>query len=286
MTLAEVAVSRSTSPEDSAIVRLPTITAEATARFAGAEPFPHAVFDDTLMLPSESVLASFPDERWQSWRRYRDEYQRGKLICSDVTRMSPLLQRLVAECSAPPFLDALAALTGVGQLIPDPYLEGGGLHATLAGGTLAPHTDFHVYTRLGLYRRLNVLVYLNPEWTDADGGALQLFATGSGAPSVEIAPVFGRLVVFRTDDRSPHGFTTPVAAGRVRRSLAFYYYTATESAEFAGDTNTYWLDHGAAGRMRRRVRLAAYRALLTGSRACSFAAHRCNPNLGSRVRPD
>jgi hypothetical protein len=286
MTLAEVEASRSTSPEESVVARLPTITAAATARFADAQPFPHAVFDDTVSLPSESVVAAFPDERWKSWRRYRDEYQRGKLICSDVTRMPPLLRRLVADCNAPPFLDALAELTGVGQLIPDPYLEGGGLHATLAGGTLAPHTDFHVYTRLGLYRRLNVLVYLNPGWTDADGGELQLFAPGSAEPSVEIAPVFGRLVVFRTDDRSPHGFTTPVAPGRVRRSLAFYYYTATESDEFAGDTNTYWRDHGTSGRMRRRIRLAAYRALLTGSRACSFAAHRCNPNLGSRVRPD
>jgi hypothetical protein len=270
---------------ESAIVLLPTITAEATARFARAQPFPHAVFDGVVAAPSDAVLTSFPDEQWQSWRRYRDQYQRGKLICSDVTQMPPLLQRIVADCSAPPFLEALAELTGVGQLIPDPYLEGGGLHATLAGGTLAPHTDFHVYTRLGLYRRLNVLLYLNPQWTNADGAGLQLFAPGSAEPSVEIAPVFGRMVVFRTDDRSPHGFTTPVAAGRIRRSLAFYYYTATESQEFAGDTNTYWQDHGAADRARQRLRLAAYRALLTGSRAFSFAAHRCNPNLGSRVRP-
>jgi hypothetical protein len=94
------------------------------------------------------------------------------------------------------------------------------------------------------------------------------------------------MVVFRTDDRSPHGFTTPVAARHYRRSIALYYYTATETEGFAGDTNTYWKTHGEPSTRTRRARLAAYRSLLTGSRALSMLAHRCNPNLGSKVRPE
>jgi hypothetical protein len=143
-----------------------------------------------------------------------------------------------------------------------------------------------VYPRLGLFRRVNVLLYLNPGWSRADGGALELFGPDLEHPVATIDPVFGRLVVFRTDDRSPHGFTRPVADGRYRRSLALYYYTATEAPDFSGDTNTYWKTHGDATGAKRRTRLAAYRSLLTGSRALSMLAHRCNPNLGSRLRPE
>jgi hypothetical protein len=54
----------------------------------------------------------------------------------------------------------------------------------------------------------------------------------------------------------------------------------------AGDTNTYWKTHGETATSKRRIRLAVYRTLLLGSRGFSMLAHRCNPNLGSRVRPE
>jgi hypothetical protein len=255
--------------------------------FGAAAPFPHLVLDDCLD-PGLVEVLDFPDADWSGWQRYRDEYQLGKLICSDVSIMPERVRALVQELSAPPFLHFLEELTGIAALIPDPYLEGGGLHASGPGATLTPHTDFHVYARLGLYRRLNVLLYLNPGWEHADGGALELFDPESDFTSSvrSIAPVWGRMVVFRTDDRSPHGFTVPVAPGRLRRSVALYYYTATETHAFAGDTNTYWKTHGDASTKQRRARLAAYRTLLTGSRALSMLAHRWNPNLGSNVRPE
>jgi hypothetical protein len=140
-----------------------------------------------------------------------------------------------------------------------------------------------------LFRRVNVLLYLNPGWQHDDGGALELFAPDDADATAAVQavdPIFGRMVIFRTDDRSPHGFTDPVGAGRYRRSLALYYYTSTEAPEFSGDTNNYWKTHGSTAAPRRRLRLAAYRTLLTGSRVLSMLAHRCNPNLGSRLRPE
>ncbi len=260
--------------------------AELRRRFDAAQPFPHLVLDGVLDVDPASVVAEFPAEQWPGWTRYRDEYQRRKLTCSDLAAMPPVLRELTRELCEPAFLGFLEAVTGLAGLVPDPYLEGGGLHAGGAGATLTPHTDFHVYPRLGLFRRVNVLLYLNPGWTTSDGGALELFGPDMTTPAASIDPVFGRMVIFRTDDRSPHGFTRPVAAGRYRRSLALYYYTAEEAPDFSGDTNTYWKTHGDTTGTSRRTRLAAYRALLTGSRALSMLAHRCNPNLGARVRPE
>jgi hypothetical protein len=266
---------------------LPAEPAEVLRRrFEAAGPFPHVVLDDVLSADPAAMVAEFPNDDWSGWTRYRDEYQRGKLICSDLAAMPPTLRSLTRELCEPAFLAFLETVTGIERLVPDPYLEGGGLHAGGAGATLTPHTDFHVYPRLGLFRRVNVLLYLNPGWTPADGGALELFGADVDVPAASIDPVFGRMVIFRTDDHSPHGFTRPVADGRYRRSLALYYYTAVEAPDFSGDTNTYWKMHGDTTDPRRRVRLATYRTLLTGSRALSMLAHRCNPNLGGRVRPD
>jgi hypothetical protein len=273
------------APADRLLVTLPDPAALA-AEFPSQTPFPHVVLDDVLAVEADELETEFPSADWPGWTRYRDEYQRGKLMCSDVAAMPPLLRSLTQELCAPAFLQFLEAVTGVESLIPDPYLEGGGLHAGGPGATLAPHTDFNVYPRLGLYRQLNVLLYLNRGWRTEDGGALELFAGDYDTPARSLDPVFGRMVIFRTDDRSPHGFTRPVADGCFRRSLALYYYTATENNAFAGDTNTYWKSHGDAAAPRQRARLAAYRTLLFGSRGLSMLAHRCNPNLGSKVRPE
>jgi hypothetical protein len=257
-------------------------------RYLAAGPFRHLVLDDFLAVDREILAADFPTPEWAGWERYRDEYQKGKLICSDVARIPPTTRALVEELSAPAFLHFLETVTGIEKLLPDPYLEGGGLHASGPGATLTPHTDFHVYTRLDLYRQVNVLLYLNPDWRPEDGGALELFEPGTdyAQPVHSIDPVWGRLVIFRTDDRSPHGSTKPVAHNRFRRSIALYYYTAHDTGSFAGDTNTYWKTHGVIDTRARRLRMATYKGLLNGSRALSMLAHRSNPNLGSRVRPE
>src|SRR5205085_3553897 len=148
------------------------------------------------------------------------------------------------ELQSGPFLQLLERITGIERLIPDPYLEGGGLHLSTGGGILAPHTDFHLYRRLGLYRRVNILVYLNPVWRPGDGGELELMHAKRPDNKVRIDPRWGRCVIFETSDISVHGFTNPVRQGAVRRSLALYYYTSTEATVFSGDATTHWREHG------------------------------------------
>lgn len=255
-------------------------------RFETARPFPHVVLDGQLAASPEEIVSVFPSPEWDGWQRYGDEYQKGKMICRDIEVIPDPFRSIIEEASAPSFLQFLEHVTGIGKLLVDPYLEGGGLHASGAGGILAPHTDFHVYTRLQLYRRINVLIYLNPEWEQQWGGCLELFADQKATvPVLTVVPTLGRIVIFQTDDRSVHGFTKPIdAGGRYRRSIALYYYTSEEAGTFSGDTNTYWKQHGEQSG-RQRLRLGAYRGLLFGSRALSWMAHRVNPNLGSRLKP-
>jgi len=258
---------------------------ELRRSFARAAPFPHVVLDGFLRAEADEVLPSFPDQSWSGWHRYKDEYQRGKMVCRDIELIPEPFTSMIHELSSPSFLSFLEQVTGIKALIPDPFLDGGGLHCSGAGGILAPHTDFHIYPRLNLYRRLNVLVYLNPDWEVDWGGCLELYASPEDAtPAATVVPRWGRCVIFRTDDRSVHGFSQPIAADRWRRSLALYYYTSTETESFSGDRSTHWRRHGSFHGVAR-LQFEAYRALLLGSRALSVLAHRVNPNIESRAQP-
>lgn len=252
--------------------------------FENATPFPHLAIDDFVAAPRDETLAEFPGDEWDGWHRFKDAYQAEKRYCQDLSIIPPLLAGMIQELNSAPFLRFLEQVTGIERLLPDPYLEGAGLHCSGPGGVLAPHTDFHIYPRLQLFRRINILVYLNPEWDESLGGCLELYRKGDDMPSRTVVPAWGTCVLFRTDDQSVHGFSKPIAAGHWRRSIALYYYTSTDAAEFSGDETTHWQTHGTLS-SAGQARLALYRIALKASRACSRIAHQLNPNVSVRPRP-
>lgn len=247
------------------------------ARFTSAAPFPHLVLDDFLHLKPEEVAGSYPEPDSPHWNKRQDFYQSGKMYCRDTDVLSPLVTAMLYELTAPPFLRFLEAVTGIRALVPDPYYEGGGLHCSGPGGVLMPHTDFHYYDRLKLYRRINLLLYLNPEWEESFGGCLELWRKGAPAPDTVVVPRWGTCVIFRTDDQSVHGFSTPIAEGRWRRSIALYYYSSHEAARFSGDAYTYWQQHGRQKGLDR-LRLRWFQFLTRAAHRLSYLAHRANPN--------
>jgi hypothetical protein len=206
-------------------------------------------------------------------------YQQNKLACADLELIPEPFRALIRELCEPRFLRVLEQITGIQQLLPDPYLVGGGLHLSGPGGVLSPHTDFHYHRALNLYRRINVLVYLNQGWSLEDGGYLSLYDRYGRAVQT-VVPQWGRTVIFRTDDQSVHGFPVPVVEGKWRRSVALYYYTAAPTDNFSGDETTYWREHGELAGVVRKGRFLAYRGLLRLSRAISILAHIMNPNVG------
>lgn len=164
------------------------------------------------------------DERWLHERR---DYTTKSAIMFPRALPEPA-QRLAASLYTQEYLDKLSALTGIADLLPDPWFTdgplmprvGGGLHEIHRGGLLKMHIDFSAHPA-GLTRTLNLLVYLNLEWRDKWGGALQL-----GDSGVKIYPRGGTAVLFETTDTSWHGHPHPLMcpAGITRRSLAIYYY--------------------------------------------------------------
>ena len=197
------------------------------AQYQGATPFPHIAMDDFIDADVLRALnAEFPA---RDGKTYFDRPQeRFKYQFDPNTVDSARVRNLLAELNGEPFLAFLKEMTGIDGLISDPYYVGGGLHETLSGGHLSVHADFNMHGQMKVERRLNLLIYLNDDWSPEFGGELELWDTKMRGAAHSIAPVLARAVVFSTTLKSYHGQPNPLSCppDRSRRSIATYYYTA------------------------------------------------------------
>lgn len=78
-------------------------------------------------------------------------------------------------------------------------------------------------------RVLSVVVYLNKDWTDADGGELVLYANDGDELGIKVQPSWGTVVVFLSEE-FPHEV---LPAKRDRYSIAGWYRLNTSTFERA-----------------------------------------------------
>jgi hypothetical protein len=196
-------------------------------KYKGADPFPSIYFDDFFNSEFlEEVLAEFPNLGDKADIQYNNPNE-VKLASRGEQKFGPKTKVLMHFLNSEPFLTFLSELSGITELISDPYFEGGGCHQIKPGGMLKIHADFNKHRTLGLDRRLNFLIYLNKDWKEEYGGHFELWNTDMTESRTKILPVFNRVAMFSTTDFSYHGHPDKLAcpADRSRKSLALYYYT-------------------------------------------------------------
>jgi 2OG-Fe(II) oxygenase superfamily len=196
------------------------------------DPFPHIVIDS--FLPDaliRRVRSDFPSEQLKSDVVFDIGYggHHKRQILPDECNGSA--REFFAFMNSRAMLQFLEGLTGIDGLIPDPYFTGGGFHEIAHGGKLGVHADFRINDQLHLQRRLNLLIYLNEEWSDEWRGHLELWDTQMTACRARIAPIWNRCVVFSTGACTWHGHPDELLTppGVMRRSVALYYYTASKA---------------------------------------------------------
>jgi hypothetical protein len=207
--------------------------------FRNASPYPHLVFDSLLVPETARALEkAFPAGADESWTHYR-HYNNDTLGLTERDAFAPLVQRVVDELNSSRFTALLSRITGFRNLLADDMLEGGGLHMTQTGGFLNLHADFtnHHYHR-NWQRRSNLILFLNSDWHDEWGGALELWERDLSACRVRVPVRNNRAVLFETSRDTFHGYPDPLTcpAGVMRKSLALYYYTE-ETKVLARSTN-------------------------------------------------
>lgn len=212
---------------------------ERMGDYAFAEPFPHAVIDNFLPVDmAESLLAHFPKEAKSHDKVYEKGYggtHKRQILPHDCDAH---MRAAFHFFNSSAMLQFIEGITNIKGLLPDPYFAGGGLHETSRGGLLGIHADFQVNEALQLYRRVNVLIYLNKDWKAEYGGNLELWDKAMTQKVVEVAPIFNRCVIFNTDADSFHGHPDPLTTPDdiTRKSIALYYYKAEPIENQTGES--------------------------------------------------
>jgi hypothetical protein len=196
------------------------------AAFAAASPFEHLVLDDFLPEAVADALAAEFDDAAIAWQPLHHVNER-KSVFGDLAAMGPVAAATIQALYSPEMRATLERLTGISNLIGDPDLDGAGLHRTGPGGHLNVHTDALAHGKRRTWsRQLNLIVFLNRDWSEAYRGDLEFWDAEVSRCVQRIAPRFNRCVVFRTTPVSFHGVPEGVACpeGRSRKSLALYYF--------------------------------------------------------------
>ncbi len=206
--------------------------------FETATPFRHVMIENFLEAPvAESMLADFP--RFDERKAISEHGEVGrKAVVESVRNLSAFYREFSTYINSKPFLAAVSKLTGIPDLIADETLFGGGTHENLDGQGLDVHVDFNIDERRMLHRRVNLLIYLNKEWDEAWGGAIELHSNPWYPEADEVRsflPLFNRALIFETNEYSWHGFkriSLPDERKLLsRRSFSIYLYSKDRPAE-------------------------------------------------------
>lgn len=233
------------------IAKLEKLANDHIQNYNKAIPFQHVIIDGFLpRRHANKTLKNFPNRSskiWLDWRKRDVVHQpkkQGIGHASNLLNVSPYLLNMLSAFNSYPFLNFLEKLTGIEKILPDPYFHGGGLHQILNGGKLDIHADFNELKELNLYRRINVLLYLNKNWKKDYNGELELWDESMSQCIQSIEPIFNRLIIFNTNKKSYHGHPKPLNTPEhiTRKSLAFYYYTVKHNPDEVYNGKTDWQD--------------------------------------------
>jgi Rps23 Pro-64 3,4-dihydroxylase Tpa1-like proline 4-hydroxylase len=197
---------------------------EYAKTFRDAKPHRHLIIDGFLDTEiATKAFQVFP--KMEDMDKLKDMRQ-YKAQDPDISKFDSIFSEIVFEhLQSQRLINILTQITGIPNLCADPKLYASGLAQGSNGSFLNVHIDNSSHPIEPLYRRLNLLLYLNPHWTEEKGGHLELWSQDM-SKSTAILPIFNRMLIFATDKHSWHGHrhvNTP--DGDTRKSINIYYFT-------------------------------------------------------------
>jgi Rps23 Pro-64 3,4-dihydroxylase Tpa1-like proline 4-hydroxylase len=204
------------------------IGAKLAPSYQGKAPYDYGCFDS--FLPPEIVTRVREEALAMGTKKSEHESGNEHLKTSfNPDRLPTYTKAVFHALNSRAFIQFLEQMSGIKGLIPDPYYMGGVIHRTETGGFLDIHADFNHHTLMNLERRLNLLIYLNPDWKEEYGGSFEVWTNDMSEKVAAFSPVMNRMCCFSTGSDTMHGNPEPVnhPNGEPRLSIALYYYTAT-----------------------------------------------------------
>jgi Rps23 Pro-64 3,4-dihydroxylase Tpa1-like proline 4-hydroxylase len=212
------------------------------------EPFPHVVIDNFLKDENINNLLKEMDELTIDKSYYYGHQSIEKNKYAFKNNFNVNLNELFKELNSDEFINILENKFNIYNIIRNNLeLNGAGVHKIFNNGFLCMHTDFEGYndTKYGLLdRRINLLLYMNPNWKKEYGGELCLYDKKEQKITKEIIPILNRCVIFITPENiHGHPNILQIPENICRQSITTYYYTRNTTGRnlYGGDMKpTLW----------------------------------------------
>lgn len=212
--------------------------------FQNSIPAPMIVLDNFLpeqiALTLSKELDSIEKEHCKHFSRNHSYMEE----CNDLDFM-PEASVLIAELHSQKFLNWLNDITGIQNLIPDPYLIGAGYSRSFRGDSLKKHVDFNWNDSLKLYRALTLIVYINENWEKEWGGHLEF--CGFDDSIINVVDIkWNRAVIWKHHEHCFHGYPEPINCPQetCRKTIRLFYYTSNQEPLDSNPPHRslYWFD--------------------------------------------
>lgn len=195
-------------------------------------PYPHMIIDNILTdefaekLHEELMLIEMnesPDNDFSSNYGKKMEYKREIPSAQKYNQIREIL-------SGSELSDCIAEKFNLSKLEGDPSFDGGGYVISPKNSFLRYHADFNFSSKVNKYRIVNLILYMNRDYSSKDGGCLHLLDYESKTVESEVKPIFNRAVIFLTNEKTVHGVNRNNGEFQ-RRSFNTYFYSETPLLE-------------------------------------------------------
>ena len=182
------------------------------------------------VLPDEiadEIAAVFPKPEQMVLKKSLRE---KKYVAAQMNLYHPLLEEIIYAFQDERIVKLVGAICGIKNPIPDENLYAGGISLMGKNQFLNPHLDNSHDKDRNLWRVLNLLYYVTPDWEEEYGGNLELWPNGLEQKQITIHSKFNRLAIMETHNNSLHS-VSPVVFDGYRRCVSNYYFSESPLLE-------------------------------------------------------
>jgi Rps23 Pro-64 3,4-dihydroxylase Tpa1-like proline 4-hydroxylase len=176
------------------------------------------------LLPTEiatNIYDSFPKSNEMILKKNIREH---KYVAAQMDNYNPLLEEIIYAFQDLRIVNLIGEICSISNILPDENLYAGGISMMGKNQYLNPHLDNSHDKDRNLWRVLNLLYYVTPNWKEEYGGNLELWPNGIDGNQITIHSKFNRLAVMVTHNHSLHS-VSPVVFDGYRCCVSNYYFS-------------------------------------------------------------
>ena len=202
--------------------------ADLNNQFVNAPHCKHIFLDDFFTEETADILyENFPS--FESLNVIRKSLNENKREDYNFEAWHPVFQKVRETLASKEFSKIISRITGIDGLFTNFDSLGQGIHQGAKGSYLDVYIDVNVNVEKKIWRRVNLLIYLNKGWKDEYGGEIELWNPEMKDCVLKYPCFMNKALIFITDKNSPHGYSKiNVPEGTTRKSYYAYYYTPLE----------------------------------------------------------